>query len=48
MLVRKRDDLIHLLARQEVMMEMKHWGVKILTRTALSTVLRPAQRTAMI
>ena len=47
-LVRKRDDLIGLLARQELMMEMKPRGVKILTRTALSTVLHPAQRTAMI
>ena len=33
---------------QEVMMKMKPRGVKILTRTALSTVLHPAQRTAMI
>ena len=47
-LVRKRDDLMHLLARHEVMMKMKPWGVKILTRTALSTLLHPAQRTAMI
>ena len=27
-LVRKRDDLMHLLARHEVMMKMKPWGVK--------------------
>ena len=47
-LVRKRDDLMRLLARQEVMMKMKLRGVEILTRRALSTVLHPAQRTAMI
>ena len=47
-LVRKIDDLMRLLARQEVMMKMKQRGVEILTRRALSTVLHPAQRTAMI
>ena len=47
-LVRKHDDLMCLLARWEVMMMIKPGGVKILTRTALSTVLHPAQRKAMI
>ena len=47
-LVRKIDDLMRLLAQKEVMMKMKQRGVEILTRRALSTVLHPAQRTAMI
>ena len=47
MLVRKRDDFMRPLARQEVMMKMKHRGVEILTRRVLSTVLHPAQRKAM-